>query len=70
MNGWYKDAANCTPPTAQITLNRIMVERVTLYRHIPPPGDKIPISVEPFLVDDLLHIEDYIKWEVRRLRSN
>ena len=42
-----------------------MTERVDLYRYVPPPGDNIPVSVEPFLVDDLVPMEDEIEWAVK-----
>ena len=46
--------ADHVPLPTQITLERIMEERVMLYRNIPPPGKNIPISVDPFPVDDLV----------------
>ena len=30
IQGWYKTAVNCTPPPAQVTLERITAERVAL----------------------------------------
>ena len=47
MTGWYKDAFDHTPPTARVNLDRITTERVYLYFQIPPPGEKIPVYVEP-----------------------
>ena len=52
MKGWYKAAVNHTPPPAWVALNLIMVERVYLYRHVPPPGENISISIELFKVED------------------
>ena len=40
-----------------------------LYSYVPPPGANIPISVEPFPVDNLVPTEDEIEWEMKRLRN-
>ena len=70
MKGCYKAAADPVPPPAQVNLKRITADQVVLYRRIPPLGENIPISVEPFQVDYLVPTEEYIEWAVRRLRSN
>ena len=62
MKGWYRAAVDRMPPPAQVTLKRITAERVDLYRHIPPLGENIPVSVEPFPVEDLVPTEDEIEW--------
>ena len=70
IKGWYRAAVNRAPPLAWVTLERITAERVELYSYIPPLGANIPISVEPFLVDNSVPTEDKIEWAVRRLRSH
>ena len=60
MKGWYRAAFERTPKPAQVTLYWITAERVDLYQHVPPPGENIPVSVEPFQVEDLLPMEDKI----------
>ena len=67
MKGRYKAAVDHVPPPDQVTLERIMAEPVDLYCQVPPPGEKIPVSVEPFQVEELLPTEDEIEWEVRRI---
>ena len=52
IQGWYKAAVDRAPPPARVTLERIMSERVTLYSYVPPPGENIPITIQPFEVDD------------------
>ena len=47
-----------------------MSERVDLYRYVPPLGANIPISVEPFLVENSVPTEDKIEWEVKRLKNH
>ena len=55
---WYKAAFDHAPPPAWVTLEPIMAERVELYRYVPPPGMKIPISMQPFPVEDSVPTED------------
>ena len=52
MNGWYKATVNHTPPPNRLTIERITVDLFSLYRYVPPPGENIPISIEPFPVDE------------------
>ena len=51
-------------------LKRITEERVTLYSRVPPPGDSIPVDVEPFAVEDGVPEEEEVEWEVKRLQNN
>ena len=57
IKGWYKAAVDHAPPPARVTLERITAERVKLHSYVPPPGTKIPISVQPFPVDDSVPTE-------------
>ena len=43
-----------------VTLERITAERVKLYFQVQPPGDRIPLSVNPFQVEDSVPMEDKI----------
>ena len=52
INGCYRAAFDCAPPPVRVTLERITAEQVELYSYVPPPGANIPISVEPFPVDN------------------
>ena len=70
IKGWYKAAFNRAPPPARVTLERIMAERVELYSYVPPPGTNTPISVQPFLVYDLVPTEDEIEWAVTQPRNH
>ena len=58
------------PPPAQVTLERITAERVALYSYIPPPGENIPVTIQPFLVYYSVPEEGEIEWAVKRLRNN
>ena len=44
-----------------------MAERVDLYSYVPPLGDNITVSIDPFLMDDSVPTEDNIEWAVKRL---
>ena len=52
LQGWYKAAVDRALPLARATLKRITAERVTIYSWVPPPGDSIPVDIEPFAVED------------------
>ena len=60
IKGWYKAAVKHAPPPARVTLERITLERVELYSQVLPPGTNIPISVQPFPVDNSVPTEDKI----------
>ena len=70
MKGWYQAAVDRALPLAQVTLKWIMAEWVDLYRYIPPTGENIPVSVQPFLVEDLVPEEDEIEWSVERIHNH
>ena len=70
MKGWYKAAANRGLPPARATLERITAEQTELYRRVPPPGENIPVTIEPTHVDDLVPMEDEIEAAVKKLWRN
>ena len=55
------------PPPARAMLERITAERVELYRHVPPSGDNIPVTVTPADIDDYVPTEDGILEAVKKL---
>ena len=68
--GWYRDEFDRGLPPAQVTIERIMAECVDLYHCVPPPGENIPVPVEPLQIEDLLPTEDEIEWAVKRLSNH
>ena len=70
MKGWYRAAAKRGPPPARATLERITAEQTELYRRVPPPGENIPVNVDPTNIDDLVPTEDEIEAAVKKLRRN
>ena len=67
---WYKYAVNRPPPTSRVTINHMIEDRVELYRHVPSPGQSIPVGITPFPVDNSVLDDKEIAWEVRRLHLN
>ena len=67
IKGWYRAAVGRAPPPSRVTLERITAERVDLYSYVPSPEANIPISVEPFPVDDSVPTEEEIEWVVKHL---
>ena len=70
IQGWYKASVNSAPLPARVTLERITAERVALYSYVSPPGGNIPVTIQTFLVDDLLPEEGGIEWAVKILHNN
>ena len=70
MKGWYKAAAKRCPPPARATLERITAEQTELYRRVPPPGENIPVTVDPTHIDDSVPTEDEVEAAVKKLRWN
>ena len=60
IKGWYWVAVERALPPARITLEQITEDQVELYSYVLPPGVNIPISVEPFPVDNSVPTEDNI----------
>ena len=70
LQGWYKAAVDRPPPPARATLKRVTAERAKLYSRVPPLGDTIPVTSEPFEVDYVVPTEAEVEWAVKRLRNN
>ena len=66
LQGWYKATVDLPPPPARATLKRVTAERTTLYSRVPPPG-AIPVTIEPFAVEDGVPSEAEVEWAVKRL---
>ena len=70
IKGWYKAAIDHAPPSDRVNLEQITDERVQLYSYVSPPGMNIPISVQPFPMDDSVPTEDEIEWAVTQLYNH
>ena len=58
------------PPPSRATIERITAERTELYSRVPSPGENIPVTVEPALIDDSVPTEDEIAAAVNNLGQN
>ena len=70
MKEWYQAAAKRGPTPARATLERITAERTELYSQVTSLGEKIPVTVEPKLIDDSVPTEGEIVAAVKKLRRN
>ena len=70
MKGWYKAGVNHAPPPGWVTLEWITAEQIDLYCQVKPSGENIPVSVNPFQVEESVPTEDEIEWLVLRLQNN
>ena len=70
IKGWYWAAVERVPPPNRVTLDRITEEQVGLYRYVLPPGDNIPVSVDPLPVENPAPTEDEIEWAVKLIRNH
>ena len=52
IKGWYRAVEDRAPKPCYEAMKKQTTEREELYAAIPPPGDSIPINVEPFEVRD------------------
>ena len=68
MKGWYLAAVDHAPQPAWVSLEQITAERVDLYSYVPPPGESIPVYIEPLSANNLVTLEDKIKWAVKQLQ--
>ena len=70
MRGWYRDALDCPPPPARVSIATMTVERVEMFWHIPMLGHPITVGVQLFPVEKSIPEEEDIAWLVRRLLLN
>ena len=69
LKGWYTEAAAKAPPPCYLQLERQTADREELYRRRDPPGEPIPIHVEPFDVNDEVPPDGEIRAAVKRLSN-
>ena len=70
MKGWNQAAAQRGLPPARYTLERLTAVRTEKYSQVPSPGENIPVTVEPAIIDDSVPTEDKIAAAVKKLRRN
>lgn len=70
---WYRAATDRGPKPCFESMAKQTAERVELYGKVPPPGDPIPINVEPYDVEDgkptEAEIREVVKEALKRGRA-
>ena len=69
VKAWYRVAENRPPKPSREELSKVTEEYANLYTRSTPPGEPIPVLVDPFDVSDEVPSEDEIATAVRGLRS-
>jgi exonuclease III len=67
MQAWYREAGDRPQLPSQGDLDAVTLERQDLYSRRQPPGEPIPVLVEPFNISDAVPSEEEIAAAVRRL---
>lgn len=70
FKSWYRQASDRPSPPSRMDLRAVTQERIDLYTREPPPGEAIPILVEPSNVPDEIPSDEEIREAVRRLRRD
>ena len=69
LKGWYRLAEDRPPTPCYDAMTIQTKERAELYAKVPPPGDPIPIHVQPFAIRDDVPEEPEIRAVVKGLRN-
>jgi len=69
LKGWYRMAEDKAPQPCFATMEKQTREREELYERQVPPGDPIPINVEPFEIRDESPEDAEVREVVRNLRN-
>ena len=69
LKGWYRVAEDRAPKPCYKAMAKQTSKRAELYARVQPPGEPIPINIQPFDIDDLVPKESKIQAVVRGLRN-
>jgi hypothetical protein len=69
LKGWYRAASGITTRPCPQTMVKQMAERVDLYMQRDPPGEPLPINIDPIPVDDRTASEGEIRVAVAGLSN-
>jgi hypothetical protein len=69
LKGWYWAASETTTRPCPQTMVKQTAERIDLYRQQDPPGDPLPINIDPIPVDDRMPSEGEIRVAVAGLSN-
>jgi hypothetical protein len=69
LKGWYRIAEDKAPKPCYESLQKQTQERIDLYARVAPPGQSIPINVEPTPVDDSVPDDAEIRSKVKGMSN-
>ena len=69
LSGWYRAAGEVASRPCFETLEKQTQDREALYGHVPPPGESIPINVDPRPIVDSIPPDKEIRDVVRGLKK-
>ena len=69
LKGWYRTVEDRAPKPCYQSMERQTRERVELYTKVQPPGDPIPINIDPFAINDEVPTDAEVREVVRGLRN-
>ena len=69
VKGWYRVAEDRAPKPCHESMEKQTKEREELYAKVPPPGDPIPINVDPFEINDAIPEDVEIRAVVRGMQN-
>ena len=69
LKGWYSAVEEKAPKPCYLSMEKQTKERVELYEKIEPPGDPIPINIDPFEINDAIPTESEVGTVVTGLRD-
>ena len=67
---WYRAASDVAPKPCYESMEKQTAERVELYGKVEPPGDSIPINVDPYNVEDEVPKDPEIREAVKKRLKN
>ena len=69
LKGWYSAVEERAPKPCYLSMQKQTNERVALYGKVDPPGEPIPINIDPFTINDAIPTEPEIRSVVKGLRN-
>jgi len=69
IKGWYQVAEDRAPKSCHQLMEQQTKERVELYTKVPPPGDPIPINIDPFEMNDEVPTDEELRGVVFGIRN-
>ena len=69
VQGWYRDVEDRGPTPCRESMTRQTKEQEELYTKVEPPGEPIPINVEPYSINDETPGDAELRYVVPGMRN-